>query len=86
VTISVFPKQLLKLSKSRKEDKIGPDFDTTNALGQTSKLIRMATQGSTARELANLYESGWADAERWAVQEDQRQKAKQRAKRAFQGV
>ena len=75
VTISVFPKELLKLSKVPKHDKIGPSVFSgggDNIVGQTAKLVRQSTQGCTTKETTELYESGWSDAERWAHQELQR--------------
>lgn len=77
VTISVFPKELLALSAPQSEDRIGPNLEV-NAIGQMSKLIRMATQASSSKELVALYESGLADAEKWALKEKQKSKVKQR--------
>lgn len=77
VQISVFPKQLLSFSKSTfssyygSNNKIGPNLELEphKLAVQTANLARIATQGSTSRELSNLYENGWADAERWSNQE-----------------
>jgi hypothetical protein len=74
VTISAFPRSFLALSTARRDDQIGPELDVRNAVVQTAKLVRMATQASSSEELTNLYESGWGDAERWVTREKQRQR------------
>jgi hypothetical protein len=39
-----------------------------------SELFRYATQPSTREEIMELYEKGWADAEKWSYQEDLRER------------
>jgi hypothetical protein len=77
VTISAFPRSFLALSTARRDNQIGPELDVENAVVQTAKLVRMATQASSVKELTNLYESGWGDVERWVVKEKQRQRMRE---------
>lgn len=73
VSISVIPHQLVGLTASKSHDKISPPIES-NIVSQVARLSRSAVLSSTAKELSQLYEAGWADAERWVAQEDRREK------------
>jgi hypothetical protein len=62
VGISAFPKEAFGISAFASEDFISPTFEGAN---QVQDLVRLATKPSSAKELTQLFESGWADAERW---------------------
>lgn len=81
VCISAFPRNFLALSTARRDDQIGPELDVGNAVVQTAKLVRMMTQASSSKELTNLYESGWGDAEKWVTREKRRQRLQRSSKR-----
>lgn len=78
VSISVFPKELMPpFSLQHQDDSsiICPKLQMENVVGQVSKLVLMATTKVKPRNLVQLYEGGWSDAERWVVREDQHQRA-----------
>jgi len=61
VMVSVFPKDVIGLEASS-EDCISPQVENGD---EAQKLLRLATESSSREELTQVYESGWADAERW---------------------
>lgn len=63
VTISVFPHGSGVTDASDPLDRIAPSSDA-----DVQGLIRLATQASSAKELTQVYESGWADGEEWCRQ------------------
>jgi hypothetical protein len=67
VTVSPFPQAKIGLNASSTDDCISPLVEEQggDGRGQMSTLFRLATQASSRAELIALYESGWADAERW---------------------
>jgi hypothetical protein len=67
VTITPFPQAKIGLDASSPEDCISPLVEERDGdgAGQMSTLFRLATQASSRAELVAIYESGWADAERW---------------------
>ena len=74
VTVSVFPHESVFMTASKEHDRISPIFDRDDPIGQVNELLRLATQPITAKEVHNLYERGWEDAERWMKEEGQRKK------------
>jgi hypothetical protein len=62
VTISVFPQQVIGLNASQLQDCISPTVEDGD---QLQRLFRLATESSSRKDLTAVYESGWADAERW---------------------
>lgn len=62
VAIAVFPKNMVGASDFADEDCISPDTDDPAVL---QDLLRIATQPSSREDLTRVYESGFADAERW---------------------
>jgi hypothetical protein len=74
VTVACFPHETVGLTASLKHDQISPEPDYDNPVGQMSELFRYATQPSTREEIMELYEKGWADAEKWSYQEDLRER------------
>jgi len=69
VTVCVFPHDTVGFTASEKRDQISP-APLEDSTGQMTELFRLATQSSSREELTNLYEQGWADAERWFVNEE----------------
>lgn len=63
VAIQVFPQEMIGDSEFADVDCIRPLGDEDPS--QMQNLLRLATQASSGRELTQVYESGWADAERW---------------------
>jgi hypothetical protein len=64
VGISAFPKEAFGIDAFAAEDFISPILEKEDG-NQVQNLLRLATQPSSAKELTQLFESGWADAERW---------------------
>jgi hypothetical protein len=64
VGISAFPKEAFGIDAFASEDFISPILEEEDG-NQVQNLLRLATQPSSAKELTQLFESGWADAERW---------------------
>lgn len=64
ITISVFPQQTIGLNASLPEDCISPMLEGGD---QLQRLFQLATEASSRQELTAVYESGWADAERWCM-------------------
>jgi len=62
VMVSAFPKDVIGLEASSPEDCISPEVKNGD---EAQKLLRLATESSSREELTQVYESGWADAERW---------------------
>ena len=74
ITVACFPHETVGLTASLEHDQIGPAPNYEDPAGQMTELFRYATQPSSRAELHNLYEKGWADAERWSHEEDLRDK------------
>jgi hypothetical protein len=64
VGISAFPKEAFGIDDFASEDFISPALEDEDG-NQVQNLLRLATQASSAKELTHLFDSGWADAERW---------------------
>jgi hypothetical protein len=64
VGISGFPKATFGIDAFASEDFISPALEDEDGR-QVQNLVRLATQSSSAKELTQLFESGFADAERW---------------------
>lgn len=77
VTVSVFPHESVLLTASSEHDRISPQYDPENPIGQVTELLRLATEPLTEPEVHRLYENGWADAERWVVEEAERVKMRE---------
>jgi hypothetical protein len=77
VTVSVFPHESVLLTASSEHDRISPQYDPENPVGQVKELLRLATEPLTEPEVHRLYEEGWADAERWVVEEAERVKMRE---------
>lgn len=80
VSISVVPHQLVGLTASKSHDKISPPMES-KFIAQVAGLCRSAVLSSTAKELSELYEAGWADAERWVANEERRKRRELNGKR-----
>jgi len=63
VSVSPFPRQSVSLHAPKEEDCICPE--ETGDPDDLLRLLRLATQSSSAAELSKVYESGFEDAERW---------------------
>lgn len=74
ITVACFPHETVGLTASEEHDQISPEPDYNNPVGQMSSLFRFATQPSSRKELEELYEKGWADAEKWCYDEEIREK------------
>lgn len=74
ITVACFPHETVGLTASLEHDQISPAPDYDNPIGQMTELFRYATQPSSREELHELYEKGWADAEKWSYEEDLRDK------------
>lgn len=73
VVVSVFPKEVVGLNKGLKNDGIiCPDL-IDDGIGQSSDLLRLATQPSEPEELMAVYDSGYQDAENWCQKESKLQ-------------
>jgi hypothetical protein len=64
VGISAFPKEAFGIDAFAAKDFISPILEDEDG-NQVQNLLRLATTSSSAKELTQLFESGWADAERW---------------------
>lgn len=64
VAVSVFPREVIGASAFADSNCICPELQE-DMDGQMTRLLRLATQPSSAIELNGLYESGWIDAEQW---------------------
>ncbi|CAB9509913.1 Patatin-like phospholipase [Seminavis robusta] len=80
VMVSVFPTEFLSLTTTPKKDQIGPVLEE-NFAAQAVRLVRLATQGATSKELHDLYEQGCLDAQNWATQEERKERESSRSKR-----
>ncbi|KAL3786395.1 hypothetical protein HJC23_002952 [Cyclotella cryptica] len=72
ITVACFPHETVGLTASLEHDQISPAPDYEDPIGQMTELFRYATQPSSREELHELYEKGWADAEKWSYEEDLR--------------
>lgn len=72
ITVACFPHETVGLTASLEHDQISPEPDYDNPVGQMSELFRYATQPYSRKELEDLYEKGWAAAEKWSYEEDLR--------------
>lgn len=72
VSITSFPRQVIGLTKEiQGHDYIGPSL-VDDGIQQTAKLLRLATQPSSAAEYYELYDQGFQDAEKWCNEEETR--------------
>jgi len=71
VTISVFPHASIGLSASDKHDQISPKIDGDDAADLT-RLFQGATAPSPPEVHREVYERGYDDATRWAIEEETR--------------
>lgn len=62
VVVSPFPQKAIGLDAHHADDCISPD---DGSLENMQRLLRLATKSSSAKELIELYDSGFQDAERW---------------------
>ena len=62
VMVSVFPREAIGLDASPPEDCISPEVRDGD---EVQKLFRLATEPSSRKELTEVYEAGFVDAERW---------------------
>lgn len=74
ITVACFPHETVGLSASEKHDQISPEPDYDNPVGQMGSLFRYATAPSSRKELEELYEKGFVDAEKWCYEEELREK------------
>lgn len=71
ICISVFPQELVGLSYTMdRRNVICPELQQHNVIPQVARLTRLATTASDRKDLIRLYEEGWMDGERWALQEE----------------
>jgi hypothetical protein len=76
ICVSVFPQDLVGLTAVSRDDCISPQY--ASAADDLQRLLRLATQASSAKELTQVYEDGWKDAERWCrAEQDKATAAKQ---------
>jgi hypothetical protein len=74
ILVTPFPRDAILLKKSIPvEDTICPEM-VDNGIKQSADLLRLATQPSPAEKHIQLYEAGYADAERWCQKEASRSK------------
>mmetsp|Transcript_13900 Transcript_13900/g.21675 ORF Transcript_13900/g.21675 Transcript_13900/m.21675 type:complete len:309 (+) Transcript_13900:262-1188(+) len=73
VTVSVFPHDAIGIDVSEEENQISPLNDNV----RMGDLFELATEASSPEALMGVYESGWADAERWCLEEDKRRQQQQ---------
>jgi len=62
ISVCVFPQESIGLNASSREDCISPAMEGGD---QLQRLLKLATESSSRQELTSVYESGFADAERW---------------------
>jgi hypothetical protein len=65
VSICVFPTEMTKISNNNDDNNnciICPQYEGQE---QLSRLFQLATESSSRKDLTEVYESGWADAEQW---------------------
>jgi hypothetical protein len=74
VTVTVFPHDSVLMTASSEHDRISPIFNQEDPIGQVKELLELATQPLTEPQVHQLYERGWADAERWVKEESERVK------------
>lgn len=74
ITVACFPHETVGLTASLKHDQISPQPNYDNPVGQMQELFRYATQPSSRKELEELYQQGWSDAEQWSYEEELREK------------
>jgi hypothetical protein len=77
ICVSVFPQDLIGMTAVSAEDCISPQCgeSSTGGVDELQRLLRLATQASSAKELTQVYEDGWKDAERWCRAEHDRRAA-----------
>ena len=63
IMVSVFPKDTIGLDASHPDDCISPEVKDGEEMPM--RLLKLATESSSRKELTEVYESGWIDAERW---------------------
>jgi len=78
IMVSVFPKDAIGLDASHPDDCISPAVTNGDEL---PTLLKLATQSSSREELTQVYESGWADAERWCHSQTVRDLKKKNTKK-----
>ena len=74
VTVTVFPHDSVLMTASSEHDRISPIFNQEDPIGQVKELLELATRPLTEPQVHQLYEQGWADAERWVKEESDRVK------------
>lgn len=74
ISITSFPREVIGLTRDiHGHDYIGPSL-VDDGIQQTAKLLRLATQPSTASEYYELYDQGFQDAEQWCAEEERRER------------
>jgi hypothetical protein len=86
VGVCVFPRQLVGCTAFEPQDCICPEADEDDPVGQMAELLALATQPSPASEQTRVYESGYKDAERWCLQQQQQLEEKGEKQRVAKGA
>jgi hypothetical protein len=77
ISITTFPREVIGLTNDIEEcDYIGPNL-IDDGIQQSVRLLRLATQPSSAEEMASLYEEGFCDAEKWCRAEEIRDRKRE---------
>jgi hypothetical protein len=72
ISVTSFPRQVIGLTQDIADsDYIGPEL-LDDGIQQSARLLRLATQPSSASDMISLYEEGLSDAEKWCRAEDNR--------------
>jgi hypothetical protein len=72
ILVTVFPREIAGIKASfPPEDCISPEL-VDDGISQSLDLLKLATQPSTASDLISVYDAGYADAERWCRNEENR--------------
>lgn len=70
ITVSVFPHSMIGFEDSEERNRIAPSVeDGEDSVRLFEKLLRGATQASTAQEHMDMYERGFRDASKWAEED-----------------
>jgi hypothetical protein len=75
ILVTVFPREIIGLAKGiPSEDCICPQLADDGGISQSLNLLKLATQPSEPSELIAVYDAGYADAERWCRNEENRRR------------
>lgn len=72
VSVCCLPREVVGLTGFAQEDCISPPIENDDGPFSTADLVRIATQPSSRRELTDLFELGYRNAEEWCWDEAKR--------------